>query len=59
MGRQVDHIQPTCEEVHYIWSLYQNDMEVNSVTKPLVTVTTENSHHVIPTIEDVIFELNG
>ena len=41
--RQVDHTQPTGEEDHYIWSLYQNEMEVNNVNKPLVTVTIDNS----------------
>ena len=43
MVRQVDHTQPTGEEDHYIWSLYQNEMEVNNVNKPLVTVTIDNS----------------
>ena len=41
--RQVDHTQPTGEEDHYIWSVYQNEMEVNNVNKPLVTVTIDNS----------------
>ena len=40
--RQVDHTQPTSEEDHYMWSLF-HEMEVNSVNKPLVTVTTDNS----------------
>ena len=43
MVRQVDHTEPTSEEDHYIWSLHQNEMEVNSVTKQLVTVSNDNS----------------
>jgi len=40
--RKVHHTQQTSEEDHHIWSLYRNQMEVNSINKPLVTVMINN-----------------